>query len=79
VSTRAFRKEFFFGFPKSINKLPQCSIRIARIQIPNMVEKQSPKHYDDDDDDATFGLNWEEFFFHLNENYCLLADERTDV
>ncbi len=56
MSTRAIRKEIFFGFPKSINKPPQCSTRITIIQIPNMVEKQSSKH-DDDDDDDTFGLN----------------------
>jgi hypothetical protein len=42
-----------------------------------MVEKQSPKHYDDDD--ATFGLNWEEKDFDLDEDYCPIVDEGTCV
>jgi len=43
-----------------------------------MVEKQSPKHYDDDDD-AAFGLNWEENNFDLDEDYCPIVDEGTSV
>ncbi len=78
MSTRTSRKkESIFGFAKSTNEPPQCSIRITTIQILNMVEKQSPKHYDDDD--ATFGLNWEEKDFDLDEDYCPIVDEGTCV
>jgi hypothetical protein len=42
-----------------------------------MVEKQSPKHYDDDN--ATFGLNWEENGFDHDEDYCPIVDEGTRV
>ncbi len=56
VLIRASRKkESIFGIAKSTNELPQCNTRIITIQILNMAEKQSPKHYDDDD--AIFGLN----------------------